>query len=336
MGLSLTLKRIVEQKAVLTREESRALMAEILTGDFTEITLAGLLTALATRGETAAEIAGFAEAMRLAALQLPLNAGEREMLVDTCGSGGDLSGTFNISTAAALVATAAGASVAKHGNRSVTSMCGSADVLEALGIPISQTPEAGAETLRRNSFLFLHAPELHPGMKAVMPVRRALGVRTVFNILGPMANPAGAPSQVMGVYAPHLVPVVAEAMAMLNTRHAFIVHGNGLDEITLDGATQIAEVKGRVVSLMTLKPEDLGLKSAPISEIRGGDAVENAAILTAIFAGQQGPRRDVVVLNAAAVLVVAGKAATLKEGVALAQSTIDCGAVTALLEKLRS
>jgi anthranilate phosphoribosyltransferase len=151
-----------------------------------------------------------------------------------------------------------------------------------------------------------------------------------------MANPAGAPSQVMGVYAPHLVPVVAEAMAMLNTRHAFIVHGNGLDEITLDGATQIAEVKGRVVSLMTLRPEDLGLKSAPISEVRGGDAAENAAILTAIFAGEQGPRRDIVVLNAAAVLVVAGKAATLKEGVALAQSTIDCGAVTALLEKLHS
>lgn len=336
MGLSLTLKRIVEQKAVLTREEARNLMAEILGGDFTEITLAALLAAMATRGETAAELAGFAEAMRSAALQLPLETDERETLVDTCGTGGDSSGTFNISTAAALVATAAGAKVAKHGNRSVTSLCGSADVLEALGIPISQTPEAGVESLRSNNFLFLHAPEMHPGFKPIMPIRRALGVRTAFNVLGPLANPAGATAQVMGVYAAHLVPVVAEAMAMLNTRHAMVVHGNGLDEITLDGATQIAEVKGRVVSLMTVKPEELGLQSAPLEALKGGNAEVNAKILTAIFAGEKGPHRDVVVLNAAAVLVVSGKAKTLQEGVALAQQTIDAGAVTALVAKLRA
>jgi anthranilate phosphoribosyltransferase len=270
------------------------------------------------------------------------------MLVDTCGSGADLSGTFNISTAAALVAAAAGATVAKHGNRAVTSQAGSADVLEALGIPIGLTPAAGAAALRSHRFAFLHAPSLHPAMKTVMPVRRALGIRTIFHLVGPLSNPAGARAQVMGVYAPHLVPIAAEAMRLLGTRHAFVVHGDigpgytgGLDELSISGPSQIAEVRGDTITLFELHPEQVGLTSAPIEALRGGDAVTNAAILRAIFAGESGPRRDIVVLNAAAVLVTAGLVPVspdpydaLRAGINLAARTIDSGAVTDLVADL--
>lgn len=336
------LKQILEGGATLTREQARALMQQILSGDLTEIHLAALLGALAARGETPAEIAGFVDTMRTAATPLPLTDAERLTLVDTCGTGGDASRTFNISTAAALVAAAAGASVAKHGNRAVTSQCGSADVLEALGIPVSLTPAEAAEALRAHRFTFLHAPTLHPAMKAVMPVRRALGIRTVFNVLGPLTNPAGASAQVMGVYAPHLVPLVAEAMALLDTRHAFVVHGDngtatgtGLDEISISGPSQLAEVHNGIVTLSTITPEDAGLERAPIDTLLGGDAHTNAAILTAIFSGERSPRRDIVLLNAAAVLVTADLAPDLFTGVALAAKTIDTGAVTALLTALR-
>ena len=366
MALHEYMKRVVEQREVLSRSQARALLNLVLAGS-TEadqpgsphsLQLAALLGAIAARGVTAAELAGFAEAMLAAAIPVPLNDAERALLVDTCGTGGDDTGTFNISTAAALVAAAAGADagsrmmVAKHGNRAVTSQCGSADVLEALGIPISLTPAAGAASLRRHRFAFLHAPSLHPAMKAVMPIRRALAVRTAFNILGPLANPAGARAQVMGVYAAHLVPVVANAMCLLSIRHAFVVHGAvtneaatngiGIDEISISGATQLAEVRGDTVTFSHLTPEQVGLASAPIDSLRGGDAATNAAILRAIFSGEPGPRRNVVLLNAAAVLIAAGVVPSATPGsheafrtaIQLAANAIDSGSVTALVAAL--
>lgn len=340
MGSQSHLKQIIEGRQVLSREEARGLMQQILGGQLSDIQLAGLLGALAARGESAAEIAGFVEAMRAAATPFPLSDDERSQLVDTCGTGGDASGTFNISTATALVAAAAGATVAKHGNRAVTSQCGSADILEALGVPVDLSPAAAAAVLRRHRFAFLHAPAMHPAMKAVMPVRRGLGVRTVFNILGPLTNPAGAAAQVMGVYSAHLVPLVAEAMALLGTRHAFVVHGDtgggsGLDELSISAPSHVAEVRNGTVKLSTLTPEDAGLKRAPIETLRGGDARTNSAILEAIFVGERSPRRDIVLLNAAAVLVASDLAADFKEGTAIAARAIDSGAVTNLLTSLR-
>jgi anthranilate phosphoribosyltransferase len=340
MGSQSHLKQIIEGRQVLSREEARGLMQQILGGQLSDIQLAGLLGALAARGESAAEIAGFVEAMRAAATPFPLNEDERSQLVDTCGTGGDASGTFNISTATALVAAAAGATVAKHGNRAVTSQCGSADILEALGVPVDLSPAAAAAVLRRHRFAFLHAPAMHPAMKAVMPVRRGLGVRTVFNILGPLTNPAGAAAQVMGVYSAHLVPLVAEAMALLGTRHAFVVHGetgsgSGLDELSISAPSHVAEVRNGTVKLSTVTPEDAGLKRAPIETLRGGDARTNSGILETIFVGERSPRRDIVLLNAAAVLVASDLAADFKEGVAIAARAIDSGAVTNLLTSLR-
>lgn len=344
------LKQIIEGRATLTRDEARSLMQSILAGELTDIEIAALLGALAARGETPAELAGFVDVMRAAVVPIPLDPAERLQLVDTCGTGGDHSRTFNISTAAALVAAAAGATtagakimVAKHGNRAITSICGSADVLEALGIPVGHTPAEATSALRQHRFAFLHAPSLHPAMKAVMPVRKALSVRTVFNLLGPLTNPAGASAQVLGVYAPHAVQLVAEAMALLNTRHAFVVHGTaeypdgttkGLDEISISGPTRLAEVHNGIVSLSTITPEDAGLTRAPLEALTGGDARTNARILTAIFSGERGPRRDIVLLNAAAVLVAADLTPTLLTGVTLAAKTLDSGAVTELVTTL--
>ena len=310
-------------------------MRPLLRGEFSPEQIAALLTALHERDVTAAELAGFAGAMRAAATTLPLTDAERDTLVDTCGTGGDGSGTFNISTAVALVAAAAGATVAKHGNRKVTSACGSADVLEALGIPVEHTPEEAAEALRRYGFTFLLATGMHPAMKVVAAVRRALPFRTVFNVLGPMANPAGARRQVMGVYAAELVPLVAEALALGgHVGHALVVHGHGgLDEISLAGESRAAEVRDGRVSAFTMCPEDAGLQRSP-DALRGGDAAGNAAILRAIFAGEVGPRRDIVLLNAAAVLMVAGLANDLRSGAERAAAAIDAGAVTALVRRL--
>jgi anthranilate phosphoribosyltransferase len=340
MPLKPYLKRLIEARESLTRAEATSALQAILDGAAPESQIAALLAALATRGETAGEIAGFVDAMRAAATNVPLSEGERALLVDTCGTGADSSGTFNISTAAALVAAAAGATVAKHGNRAVTSQCGSADVLEALGIPVGLSPQQGAEALRRHRFAFFHAPSLHPAMKVVMPVRRSLGIRTIIHLVGPLSNPAGARAQVMGVYAPHLVPLAAEAMALLGTRHAFVVHGDtgssegGLDELSISGPSQLAEVHGSTITLSTITPEQFGLERAQIETLRGGDAMKNAAILRAIFAGEFGPRRNVVLLNAAAVLVTSEHATDLAEGLTLAAETIDSGAVTELLTTL--
>lgn len=340
MSLQPTLKRLIDHRETLTRDEARSVLSSILEGGASDIEIAALLTALATRGETPAEIAGFVDAARAAATPIPLTDDERSHLVDTCGTGGDGANTFNISTAAALVAAAAGAAVganlmvAKHGNRAVTSACGSADVLEALGIPTLLSPEAGVAALRALRFAFFHAPSLHPAMKAVMPVRRALGIRTIFNLVGPLANPAGAQAQVMGVHSPHLVPVVAEAMLLLGTRHAFVVHGSGLDEISISGPTNLAEISDGTIAYTTLTPEDLNLPRAPLSALQGGDTQQNAAILSALFSGEQSPRRDIVLLNAAAVLVAADLADSLPSALTQAANAIDSGAVTTLLSTL--
>ena len=273
-----SLKRILEQRETLPRDAARDLLGSILDNAHSpaspeqQIRIAALLGALAARGETIDELAGFVDALRARVIRIPLTEPERAQMVDTCGTGGDLSGTFNISTASALVAAAAGARVAKHGNRAVTSSCGSADVLEALGIPVDQTPEQAAAALRTHGFAFLAAPSLQPAMKAIMPIRRAIGVRTAFNILGPMTNPAGAQAQVIGVYAEKLVPIVAETLARLNTRHAFVVHGfdattgAGMDEISISGPTQRRRSpirRGDVLDLASIQ-----LRPAPRSDQR--------------------------------------------------------------------
>jgi anthranilate phosphoribosyltransferase len=335
MSIQQELRRVVESRESLTQEEAAALMRRILSGDASEVELAALLGGMAGRGETAAEVAGFAQELRAVATTLPLTEAEREALVDTCGTGGDGSGTFNISTAAALVAAAAGAKVAKHGNRAITSRCGSADVLEALGIPTELDPEAAADALREHGFCFLLAPAHHPALRAVMPVRKAMGVRTVLHVLGPLLNPAGARRQVMGVYAKRLVPLVAEAMTRLGTTHAMVVHGDGgLDELALSGPSDIAEVRGGSVTELVVTPEQMGFARAGLEELEGGDAAVNAGILRAIFAGERGPRREMVVLNAAAVLVVAGVAAKMREAAARAAEAIDSGVVVRLVERL--
>jgi anthranilate phosphoribosyltransferase len=336
MPIQHELRRIIEQRETLTREDAAVLMQKILAAEASEVEIAALLGALAGRGETAAELAGFATTLRDAANMLPISEIEQEALVDTCGTGGDASGSFNISTAAALVAAAAGAKVAKHGNRAITSKCGSADVLEALGIPVHLAPADAANSLRMHGFCFLLAPAHHPQLKAVMPVRRALGVRTILHILGPLLNPAGARRQVMGVYQSRLVPLVAEALTLLGARHAMVVHGDGgLDELALSGPSEVAEVRDGTVSQYIITPEEFGLERAPLTALAGGDAATNALILKSIFDGEMGPCRDVVLLNAAAVLVTAGMAKNIREGIELAAHAIGSRAVGRLVEALR-
>lgn len=337
-SLAETLSSLVEQHAVLSREQARVVMQIILADAehaLPDVQIAALLAVLAARGVVSGELAGFVDAMRATAVPLPFSGAERATLVDTCGTGGDASGTFNISTAVALVAAAAGAKIAKHGNRNLTSRCGSANVLDALGVPTALTPEQAVACLRATGFVFLYAPLMHPAMQRVQPIRRALGIRTVFNILGPLTNPAHAPAQVLGVYSTHLVPLVAEAMVELGLRHGFVVHGaDGLDEITLSGETEIAEVKDGMICIYKFLPEDAGLQRAPMTALAGGDATGNAAILQSIFAGETGPRRDIVLVNAAAALVAAGIATDFCAGIERAALAIDSGAVQRTLAAL--
>ena len=319
----------------------RAILADA-DNQIPDAQIAALLAALAVRGVAAEELAGFVDAMRAAAIPMPLAEAERAQLVDTCGTGGDASGTFNISTGAALVAAAAGAKIAKHGNRGITSRCGSADVLEALGVPVNLAPEPSAECLRQTGFVFLFAPTFHPAMRRVQPLRRTLGFRTVFNILGPLANPAGACRQVVGVFAAEMVPLLAEAMRLLGVEHGLVVHGQsapeasaaGIDELSLSGDSVWSELRAGRVTEHVLKLSDVVLPAAPLSALAGGDAQQNAALLTEIFAGQRGPRRDIVVLNAAAALMVAGLAADLRAGMARAAEAIDSGAARRTLAAL--
>jgi anthranilate phosphoribosyltransferase len=309
-------------------------LREMLEGDANDLQIASLVTAIATRGPTVDEISGFVQAVRAMGRPVPLSEPERDQLVDTCGTGSDGKGTFNISTAAALVAAAAGVKVAKHGNRGVTSRCGSADVLEALGIPAELSPEKAVECLRETGFMFLYAPALHPAMKRAQPVRRALGFRTIFNFVGPLANPAGAKAQVVGVFAG--VDLVAASLARLGVRHAFVVHGrDGLDELTLNGVSDVAEVREDTVRTFTLEAADAGLQQAPLSALAGRDARGNASLIEKILQGEPGPSRDVVLLNAAAALVVAGRAVDFAGGVRYAANAIDSGAGLRLLAQLR-
>jgi anthranilate phosphoribosyltransferase len=334
------LKPVAEDGVPLTREQARAALVTILDGEATDVETASLLTALATRGELAPELAGFVEEMRARSTPIPLTEEERDQLVDTCGTGGGGPATFNISTGAALVAAAAGAMVAKHGNRAVTSRCGSADVLEALGVPISLSPDLAAECLRETGFVFLLATMLHPAMKAVAQLRRALGFRTIFNLCGPLTNPAHARSQVIGVLAPSRTLLVARTLVELGTtRRAFVVHGlDGLDELTLTGesiAVRVEPAAEPAIKAARITPEMAGLPRATLEELSGGDADDNAAILYDIVTGIPGPRRDIVLLNAAAALVASGIAENLKEGMLRAAEAIDSGEAAVTLQKLR-
>jgi anthranilate phosphoribosyltransferase len=333
-GLAAMLKVLTEDQGTLTQPQAYSALLEMLEGDATDAEIAALLTAIAERGATVDELTGVVEGMRAMSRPIPLSEQEREELVDTCGTGGDSHGTFNISTAAALVAAAAGVKVAKHGNRGVTSKCGSADVLEALGIPVELEPEEAAECLRRTGFMFLYAPLLHPAMKRVQKVRRALGFRTIFNLAGPLANPAGARAQVVGVFAG--LELVAGTLARLGVRHAFVVHGrDGLDEFSLNDVSDVAEVREATVRHFTLEASEAGLGSAPLSALAGGDARQNAQLIESILQGELGPRRDVVLLNAAAALVIACRAADFAGGVRCAADAIDSGAGLRLLAELR-
>ena len=318
-------------------------MAEILAGKCTDAQIAALLVALHMKGETVEEIVGFAEAIRAAATPLKLrphqavdvSGTERDALVDTCGTGGDASGTFNISTADALVVAGAGVRVAKHGNRSVTSKCGSADVMEALGININLTPARLASCLEEVGIVFLFAPAMHSAMQHVQSARRQLRLRTVFNLLGPLTNPAHASAQVVGVYSAALVEKLAEALSMLGLHRALVVHGlDGLDEITITGPTRVADVREGTVHTYEVTPEEFGMSRGALDDISGGDAAMNADIIRSVLGGKKSARRDVVLLNAAAALVVAGRADRLADALPLASKSIDSGAAEAKLEAM--
>ena len=335
------LRPLAEDGAALTREQAASVLEEILAGDVPEVEIAALVAVLATRGEQAPELAGFVEVMRRHVVPMHFSEGERAELVDVVGTGGGGPLTFNISSGAALVAAAAGAKVAKHGNRAVTSRCGSADVLEALGVPIDLTPELAAECLRETGFMFLFAPYYHPAMKVVGPLRKALGFRTIFNLCGPLTNPAGARSQVIGVLAPSKVLLVGRTLAALGAKRAFVVHGtDGIDELTTTGESVVARVEESATGESELKaarvtPEMAGLPRTTLDQFTGGDIEVNKSLLYDVLTGIPGARRDIVLLNAAAALVAAGLSGDLKEGVAMGAAAIDSGQAAATLAKLR-
>jgi anthranilate phosphoribosyltransferase len=335
-------RALVDRKD-LSRIEAAAAMEAIMSGAATNAQIAAFLTALRMKGETVEELIGFAQVMREKAVKVRTRASEvvgatgtdREMLIDTAGTGGDASGTFNVSTATAFVVAGAGLKVAKHGNRSVSSLCGSADVVETLGINIELSAAKVARCVDEVGIGFLYAPLLHTAMKHVMAARREMGIRTVFNMLGPLTNPAGANAQVIGVYSDALTEPLARALAELGTLRAYVVHGDdGLDEISNTGPSHISEVREGVVRSSTVRPEDFGLPRSSLQDLRGGDREENAAIVRHVLAAEAGPRRDIVLMNAAAALVVGGKAQDFKEGVALAAESVDSGAAAAKLAGL--
>lgn len=334
------LRPLAEDGAALTRKEAAGVLEQILAGEAPEVETAALLAVMATRGEQAPELAGFVDVMRARVTQVPLTDEEREELVDVVGTGGGGPLTFNISSGAALVAAAAGARVAKHGNRAITSRCGAADVLEALGVPIDLSPELAVECLRETGFMFLFAPLYHPAMKAVGPLRKALGFRTMFNLCGPLTNPAGARTQVIGVLAPSKVLLVGRALTELGAKRAFVVHGtDGIDELTTTGESVVArveEIDGQTsLKAARITPEMAGLQRTRLEEFIGGDVETNRALLYDVLTGAPGARREIVLLNAAGALVAAGLAGDLKEGVAMGAEAVDSGQAAATLEKLR-
>ena len=336
------LKTLVERRD-LTRIEAAAAMEAIMSGAATNAQIAAFLTALRMKGETVEELIGFAQVMRQKAVRVrtrsheatALTGTDREMLIDTCGTGGDASGTFNVSTATAFVVAGTGLKVAKHGNRSASSLCGSADVVETLGVSLDLTPQQVARCVDEVGIGFLYAPLLHTAMKHVMAARREMGIRTVFNLLGPLTNPASANAQVIGVAAASLTEPLARVLAELGTLRAFVVHGaDGLDEISNTGESRLSEVREGMVRTFTVRPEDFGLPRATIADLRGGDRGQNAQIIRDLLAGEAGPRRDIVLMNAAAALVAGGRGRDLKEGVEIAARSIDGGAALERLGQL--
>ncbi len=315
----------------LSIEQAAQVMREIMDGEATPAQLGAFLAALRVKGETVEEIVGLARTMREKAIPVSING----TVVDTCGTGGDGSNTFNISTAAAIVAAAAGVKIAKHGNRAMSSQCGSADVLEALGVRIDLTADQAAKCIQQTGIGFLFAPNFHPAMKHAAAPRREIGIRTVFNILGPLTNPANARAQVLGVADISLTIKLAMALAHLGCQHALVVHGeDGLDEITLTGKTFVCQVKDSKITSYTITPEDLGLPYITKEQLKGGTPQENAELLRSILSGLRGPQRDVVLANAAATLFVANKTQTLSEGVLVAARVIDSGQALLKLKEL--
>jgi anthranilate phosphoribosyltransferase len=323
--------------AHLSRAEAEAAMEQILTGVLRDAEIAGLLSALRAKGETVDELVGFATVMRRHAAPIFRSGRPRrtETIVDTCGTGGDASGTFNVSTAAAFVVAGAGVRVAKHGNRSISSRCGSADVLEALGVRINLPPERAGDAIEEIGIGFLFAPAVHSATRHAMAARRQLGGRTVFNLLGPLTNPAGVSAQVVGVFDAAFLEMLARSLGELGVRRAFVVHGaDGLDEISLAGETYVAELSAASVRTYTITAEDFGLPRTPREALAGGNATENSQIIRRVFGGERTPHREIVLANAAAALVAAGRAADFREGVLLASESIDSGAARARLDAL--
>jgi anthranilate phosphoribosyltransferase len=314
---------LVNERRDLTEHEAAATMSEILSGEATPAQLGAFLIVLRLKGETVDEIAGMARVMREHSLHVDVDG----PLLDTCGTGGDDRGTFNVSTAAAFVAAGAGVRIAKHGNRAMTSGCGSADVLEALGAKIDLMPEQVAECINRTGFGFMFAQVFHPAMKHAAGPRREIGVRTIFNILGPLTNPAGAQHQLLGVARPDIAPKMAVALQRLDGRHALVVHGNdGVDELSISGPSSVQEIRDGEITEYSISPQDAGLPTAAADAIRGGTPEQNAAVLAATLKGERGPVRDVVLLNAAAALMAADAVRDLRAGARVAQESIDSGA----------
>jgi len=322
----------------LTEEQMLAVMDEIMSGEATPAQIGAFITALRMKGETVEEITGAVRVMREKATRIDtgINTAEGGVVVDTCGTGGDSSGTFNVSTASAFVVAGAGITVAKHGNRSISSKCGSADVLEAAGVVLNLPPEDIGACIRETGIGFLFAPALHGAMRHAIGPRKEIGVRTIFNILGPLTNPAGANVQVLGVFAPELTQPLAQVLGRLGTRRALVVHGEGnLDELTVTGMSRISEWKDGEITNYTITPADVGLATARLDELKGGEtAEESAVLLKEVLTGKAGPRKDMVLLNSSAALMAAGFCGTLKDGVQMAAEIIDSGKAQAKLEAL--
>lgn len=323
----------VSNRENLTQGEAETAMQHILAGEATDVQIAGFLVALRMKGESADELVGFAKAMRAKSTRVTVPAGAT--LLDTCGTGGDGHGTFNISTVAAFIVAGAGVRVAKHGNRSLSSLCGSADILEELGVCVDIEPSQVGEIIKSVGIGFLFAPKIQPAMRFAQKARSELKLRTVFNLLGPLTNPAGATAQLVGAPSIRAAELMAKALASLDLPRGMVVHGfDGLDEISLSGETLVYEITRGAIGERTVTPKDFGFETAPLSAIKGGDRVQNASIARAILEGERGPRRDIAVMNAAAALVVAGRARSFEEGVELANKSLDRGAARGKLTEL--
>ena len=327
----LLIEKLVRHEDLTTDEAAQA-MREVMEGRAAPSALAGLLAALVMKGERPEEIAGLARTMREHAVQLTTSPGE---VFDTCGTGGDRSGTFNVSSAAAVVVAACGVKVAKHGNRSVSSRCGSADLFEELGVNVAAPPLVVEQTLRDANIAFFFAPTFHPSMRHAAPIRKEMGIRTTFNLLGPLTNPAGATRQIVGVPRPELTQVMARALMLLGAQRAWVVHGaGGIDEISTTGHTKVSECRDGAVHTFFIHPGEFGLAKASAADLRGGDAMENAAIIRSVLEGQKGAPRDIVLFNAGAALLVAGRVSSIREGIAQAAEAIDSGSAKDTLERM--